>query len=176
MHRLFVAVRPPGSIRERLLAIAGGVQNARWQDEDQLHLTLRFIGEVDRHRAEDIAAALGNLHHASFEVTLRGVGSFMNRGKGALWAGLAPHADLRALHKKVDQACLRVGIETDNRAYLPHITVARLGRGAGPVEPFVQRWAGLTSPPFQVDSFSLYESRLGSEGAVYSAVARYPLR
>jgi len=175
MHRLFVAVRPPASVRERLLALGGGVQNARWQDEDQLHLTLRFIGEVDRHRAEDVAAALGNVCHAPFEVALQGVGSFMNRGKGALWAGLTPHAKLKALHKKVDQACLRVGIEPDNRAYLPHITVARLGRGSGAVDPFMERWAGLTGQAFEVDSFSLYESRLGSEGASYAAVARYPL-
>jgi 2'-5' RNA ligase len=175
MHRLFVAVRPPAPIRERLLSVAGGVLNARWQDDEQLHLTLRFIGEVDRHRAEDIAAALGAVRHTPFEVALSGVGSFMSRGRGALWAGLAPQAELKALHKKVDQACRRVGIEPDNRAYLPHITVARLGRGAGAVEPFLERWAGLSSAPFSVDSFRLYESRLGSEGAAYAAVATYPL-
>ena len=62
MHRLFVAIRPPAEIRRALTALMGGVAGARWQDDDQLHLTLRFIGEVDHHRAEDIAAALGGLH------------------------------------------------------------------------------------------------------------------
>jgi 2'-5' RNA ligase len=175
MHRLFVAIRPPAPIRERLLALSGGVHNARWQEDDQLHLTLRFIGEVDRHRAEDVAAALGNVRHAPFELALSGVGSFSGRGKGALWAGVTPHEALQALHKKVDQACLRVGIEPENRAYLPHITVARLGRGAGLPDPFIARWAGLSSPTFPVGSFRLYESSLGSEGAVYNAVANYPL-
>jgi 2'-5' RNA ligase len=175
MHRLFVAIRPPAAIRERLLATAGGVPNARWQDDDQLHITLRFIGEVDRHQAEDIAAALGGVSHPPFAIELSGVGSFSNRGRGALWAGVTPHDELKALHKKVDQACRRVGVEPDNRAYLPHLTIARLGRGAGPVEPFIERWAALTSPSFQVANFDLYESRLGSEGASYTAVARYSL-
>jgi 2'-5' RNA ligase len=175
MHRLFVAVRPPAPIRERLLGLAGGVQNARWQDDEQLHLTLRFIGEVDRHQAEDIAAALGNVSHPAFAVSLSGVGCFASRGKGALWAGVAPQEDLKALHRKVDQACLRAGIAPDTRAYHPHITVARLGRSAGSVEPFIQHWAGLSSPPFDVAGFDLYESRLGSAGASYDVVARYPL-
>jgi 2'-5' RNA ligase len=175
MHRLFVAIRPPREIRERLLGLMGGVQGARWQDDDQLHLTLRFIGEVDGHSADDIAAALGSVHHKSFDIALNGVGSFGKRGKGAVWAGVQPQEELKSLHKKVDQACLRAGIEPDNRAYHPHITLARLGRGAGPAEPFLERWAGLSSEPFRVDSISLYESRLGSEGASYTIAERYPL-
>ncbi|MEC7933242.1 MAG: 2'-5' RNA ligase family protein, partial [Pseudomonadota bacterium] len=58
MHRLFVAIRPPAAIRSLLLSLSGGVEGARWQDDTQLHLTLRFIGEVDRHRANDIADLL----------------------------------------------------------------------------------------------------------------------
>jgi 2'-5' RNA ligase len=175
MHRLFVAIRPPAAIRERLLGIMGAVQNARWQDDSQLHLTLRFIGEVDRHHAEDVAAALASVRHQPFQVSLSGVGSFGKRGKGALWAGLAPQDELKSLHKKVDQACLRAGIGPDNRAYHPHITIARLGRTVGPVEPFIERWAGLSSVPFPVDSLCLYESRLGSEGASYTIAEHYPL-
>lgn len=175
MHRLFVAIRPPREIRERLLGIMGGIPGARWQDDEQLHLTLRFIGEVDRHRADDIAASLASVHHHAFEVMLSGVGSFGRRGKGAVWAGVQPQNDLKILHKKVDQACLRAGIEPDMRAYHPHITIARLGRGAGPTEPFLERWAGLSSGPFAVDSICLYESRLGSEGASYTVAERYKL-
>jgi 2'-5' RNA ligase len=175
MHRLFVAIRPPREIRELLLGVMGGVQNARWQDDEQLHLTLRFIGEVGRHEAEDIAAALGALHHPRFDIAVSSVGKFERRGKGALWAGVAPHEELKSLHKKVDQACLRAGVESDKRAYHPHITIARLGRNTGPAEPFIERCAGLSSPPFSVASICLFESRLGSEGASYTIAARYPL-
>ena len=175
MHRLFVAIRPPHEIRARLLSLMGGVQNARWQSDDQLHLTLRFIGEVDRHQAQDIAASLGSVRHAPFEIALAGVGSFGRHGKGAIWAGVSPHDQLKPLHKKLDQALVRVGIAPETRAYHPHITLARLGRNGGPVEPFLERWAGLSSPLFPVQDVCLYESRLGSEGASYTIVERYPL-
>jgi 2'-5' RNA ligase len=175
MHRLFVGIQPPHTIRERLLGLMGGVQQARWQSDDQLHLTLRFIGEVDRHQAEDVAAALGSVRHGSFEIALSGIGSFGRHGKGALWAGVTPHDELKPLHKKLDQALARVGIAPENRAYHPHITLARLGRQAGPVEPFLERWAGLSSAAFAVHQICLYESRLGSEGASYTIIERYPL-
>ena len=175
MHRLFVAIRPPATIRSQLLGLLHGVRGARWQDDDQLHLTLRFIGEVDRHRATDVAAALGGIHHPAFAIALNGIGQFERRGKGTLWAGVTPHDALRRLHKKIDQACLRVGIAADTRAYHPHITLARVGRDSGPIDPFVLVTGGLSSAPFPIDWFGLYESELTPNGAVYSIVERYPL-
>ncbi len=176
MHRLFVAIRPPQDIRDRLLDLMGGVSGARWQSDEQLHITLRFIGEVDRHLARDIHAALGAIHHPRFEIALNGLGSFDRRGEPVtLWAGLAPHEPLRALHKKVDQAVARAGVEPDRRAYMPHITLARLGRGAGPVRGLLETSGGASSPPFRVEEFALFESCLTPEGAVYNVVERYPL-
>lgn len=176
MHRLFVAIRPPAAIREQLLDLMEGVRGARWQDEDQLHLTLRFIGEVDRHQAEDIVAALGAIHHPCFEIALAGIGSFDRRGEATvLWVGVTPHEPLKALHNKVDQALVRVGVAPDRRAYLPHITLARLNRSTGPIDTLLQGSGGITSPPFAVDEFRLYESDLTPDGAIYSVVERYPL-
>ena len=124
----------------------GGVSGARWQSEDQLHLTLRFIGEVDRHQAADIDAALGVILHPPFEIALAGIGSFEHRGEpAALWAGVAPHEPLKTLHKKIDQAIVRTGLEPEGRAYLPHVTLARLPRGGGPVGHFLAA-AGRASP------------------------------
>jgi 2'-5' RNA ligase len=176
MHRLFVAIRPPVPVRDRLLSVMGGVSGARWQSDDQLHLTLCFIGEVDRHRAEDAHAALGAIHHRRFEVALAGVHAFDRRGEPAsLWAGIAPHEPLKTLHDKVIQALGRVGIAPQRRAYLPHVTLARLPRGAGPIGPFLAGAGGLAGPRFPVEDFRLFESRLTPEGAHYSAVERYAL-
>lgn len=176
MHRLFVAIRPPRPVREQLLQVMGGVRGARWQSDDQLHLTLRFIGEVDRHLAEDLHAALGAIHHPRFEIALSGIGSFERRGQPeTLWAGVTPHEPLKALHNKVDQAAVRAAIAPDQRAYLPHITLARLNRAAGPIAGLLEQSGGLSSAPFPVDSFGLYESELTPEGAVYSIVERYRL-
>ena len=153
-----------------------GVGGARWQTDEQIHLTLRFVGEVDRHRAGDVLAALGAIHHPRFDIAINGIGAFERRGQPeTVWAGVAPHEPLRTLHKKVDQALTRVGIEPDERAYLPHITLARLKRGSGPVRNLLEQSGGLTSEPFLVDRFALYESQLTPEGAVYSVVETYSL-
>lgn len=176
MHRLFVGIRPPAAIRVQLLALMGGVPGARWQNDGQLHCTLRFIGEVDRHAAEDIAIALGGVRFPAFEIALDGVGQFDSRGRpNALWAGLRPHDALAQLHHKIDQALVRAGQEPERRAYLPHITLARMNAGAGTTDRFLEAHAGLASAPFKVEHFLLFESTLGREGAIYEAVERYPL-
>jgi 2'-5' RNA ligase len=177
MHRLFVAIRPPAAIRNALLGLMEGVRGARWQDDEQLHLTLRFIGEVDSRVADDAAAALGSVRQPPFSITLDGVGQFGSRGRAnALWAGVRPHDALAHLHRKVDQALVRAGLEPERRAYLPHITLARFGRESGGLDAFLARHAGLRSDPFEVNGFGLYESRLGHEGAAYTIVERYDLR
>ncbi|THD35415.1 MAG: RNA 2',3'-cyclic phosphodiesterase [Sphingomonas sp.] len=179
MHRLFVALRPPLAIRGALAAVQGEVPHARWQEDDQLHLTVRYIGEVERPAAEDIALALGQVCAPAPTVALAGVGAFDKQGRvDALWAGVAPHDALAALHRKVDQALVRVGLEPERRAYLPHITLARLPRSAGN-DPAIEQWrarnAALTSEPFGLDALILYESRLGRDGASYQAVMRFPM-
>jgi 2'-5' RNA ligase len=176
MHRLFVAIRPPGPMRAALLALMGGVSHARWQRDEQLHLTLRFVGEVDRHQAEDIAAALGTVHHPRFELALHGIGQFERKGRiDSLWAGVTPHAPLKILHHKVDQALARVGVDPDSRAYLPHITIARFGRFSGSVGGLLQQSGGVTSLAYGISEFRLYESKLSHEGSVYNLVERYGL-
>ena len=176
MQRLFVAIRPPLDIRERLLGAMGGVSAARWQSEDQLHLTLRFIGEVDRHTAQDVDAALSGVHHPRFEIALAGIGTFERRGEPVTtWAGVSPHEPVKALHNKIDQALARAGLDPERRAFTPHITLARLPRGSGPVHGLLASGGLLSSPPFPVDEFSLFESRLTPEGAAYTRLARYSL-
>lgn len=175
MHRLFVAIRPPAPIRAALRAIMGGVDGARWQDDDQLHLTLRFIGEVDRRRAEDIADALGTIRFAPFMVQPCGIGGFDRRGiVDTLWTGVQPRDLLARLHQKVDRACVMAGEPPEGRAYLPHVTLARFGRSGGIVDDFCARHVGFTAPQFRIDRFHLFESRIGHHGARYEAVADYP--
>lgn len=176
MFRLFVALRPPPAMRQALLAIMGGFERARWQSDEQLHLTLRFIGEVDRHQAADIAAALGAIHHPGFALKLDGIGCFDKKGRiDALWAGVTPHDAVRSLHEAIDRALGRVGVAPDDRAFLPHITIARFARATAPIAPLS---AGLTMPPpieGRFDHFHLYESDMGSTGSTYTIIERYNL-
>ncbi|RED16015.1 RNA 2',3'-cyclic phosphodiesterase [Parasphingopyxis lamellibrachiae] len=175
MHRLFVAIRPPHAIREQLLDLMHDIAAARWQSDDQLHLTLRFIGSVERPMAEDIATALGQTRVQPFEIALNGVGSFEKGGKlTALWAGIRALDDLKRLRDKMESVFRALGLEPDHRAFLPHITIARLNGSTGPIGNFMQDNLGLTSEPFVVDHFDLIESFLGPAGARYESVARYP--
>lgn len=179
MHRLFVALRPPRDIRDALVDVMDGVPGARWQDDDQLHLTVRFIGAVERPFAEDIAAALGSVRAPRVEAAIAGVGQFGQRGRSeALWAGVTPHGALAALHRKVDQAMVRVGLQPERRAYLPHITLARLPRAlnaGSETAAWLARHAGLASAAFSFEHLILYESQLGRAGASYEPIARWPL-
>jgi 2'-5' RNA ligase len=179
MHRLFAALRPPPEIRRRLAASMAGIPGARWQDDAQLHLTLRFIGTVERPVAEDVAAALAGVVAPAPEVAIAGVGRFERRGRTeTLWAGVAPHDALAALHRKVDRALVRAGIAPDARAYLPHLTLARFSRSSAD-EVAIARWLAdhsvLASPPFRFEHLTLFESHLGGDGARYEPIARWPL-
>ena len=176
LHRLFVAIRPPAATRSVLIGLMGGVPGARWQDDAQLHCTLRFIGEVDRHRAEDVAAALGSVRSEALQLALGPAGAFDRRGRvDSLWIGVQPRDAVALLHDRVDAALRRVGVAPDERAFVPHITIARFARGDAP-GPDVAR--AVPVPPghrFEARHFELFESHLGADGALYETVARYPL-
>jgi len=170
-----VALELPVAVRDALLGTMGGVPGARWQRDDQLHLTLRFIGEVDRHRAADIDAALATVAFQPFTLALGEIGSFGQRGRiDTLWIGVRPGTAVTALAKRVDTVLARVGIAPEARAFVPHITLARLGRDAGDIGGFVsQAHAGAA---FAVTGMALWESRIGNGGADYTIVSRYPER
>ncbi|HEX5257272.1 MAG TPA: RNA 2',3'-cyclic phosphodiesterase [Sphingomicrobium sp.] len=176
MHRLFVALRPPEQIRDLLVDAMDENSEFRWQDDSQLHLTLRFVGEVERPVATDLADALGRIRGAPLELRIAGVGRFEQRNAGALWAGVEPKPPLAALAAKVERACQSIGLEPERRAFHPHITLARWkGRRRREVRDFLERRASIKSQPFAVDRFILFESHLSRHGAHYEAVASYSL-
>ena len=176
MHRLFVAIRPPEEIRDLVIDAMDDSADFRWQDDEQLHLTLRFIGEVERPVADDLADALRGIRAAPFELRIAGVGRFEQRNSGALWAGVEPKAPVAALAAKVERVCQLVGLEPERRAFRPHITLARWkGRRGREVADFLERRRDLWSLPFEVTEFVLFESRLSRHGAYYEQVAKYPL-
>jgi 2'-5' RNA ligase len=176
MHRLLVAIRPPEPIRDLLIGAMDDSADFRWQVDEQLHLTLRFVGEVDRPIANDLADALGQVRAEHFHLRIVGVGRFEQRSSGALWAGVEPKPPLAALAAKIERACQAVGLEPERRAFHPHITLARWkGRRTREVQSFLERRSSLSSEPFEVTGFGLFESRLSRHGAHYEEVAAYPL-
>ena len=172
--RLFAALQLPPPIRDQLLDLMGGQESLRWQDEEQLHITLRFMGELERPQAEDVAASLASIRFEPFSLHLAGVGRFAQRRGGALWAGIEPREPLAHLAAKVDRACVAAGLEPEHRAYHPHITLARWSGREPDLSAFLHQHAALGSELWTVDRFVLFESHLLKTGAFYEPVATYP--
>ena len=175
MHRLFVALRPPEDVRDLLLDAMEGA-DLKWQDEGQLHLTLRFIGEVERRVANDLATILSGIAFAPFALSIDGVGRFDHGRRGALWAGVSPKAQVKALAAKIERACQAAGLPPERRAFHPHVTLARWNGGRPNLEPWLQAHAGIRSAAWPVRTFQLFESHLLRTGAHYEQVLEVALR
>ena len=180
-HRLFIGIRPPEPVRETLLDTMEALDGARWIDDDNLHLTLRFVGAVERPVANDLAEALGRVEARRFELCIAGTGAFDRSRRHqsyphAVWARVPLTEPLEALRQKVERACELAGLGRETRRFTPHITLARTDRATEPVAGWLSLWAGLAAGPWTVEHFILYESHLAHTGAVYEEVARYALR
>lgn len=178
MIRLFVGLAVPQAAAEVLAPLAGGVPGARWSPSENLHITLRFAGEVIESIAEDLDSALSAVSVPAFEVALAGVGAFGDRlAPHALWAGVEASEILTRLRGRCETAARRAGLKPDTRAWKPHVTLAYLGD----TEPSrVAAWTSahnlLRVPPFPADAFGLYSSWRTRSGPVYRLERLYPLR
>jgi 2'-5' RNA ligase len=176
MIRLFVALQIPEKIREQLVALQGGVPGARWASEEQMHLTLRFIGEVDGNVAHDIDDALAGIRAPSFTLELAGVGEFGGKNPRALWAGVRPNEPLLHLQRKIETALQRIGLPAETRKFSAHVTLARMkGAPKEKVVQFLTHYALFASGPFPVADFVLFSSQLSHNGSIYHPERIYPL-
>ena len=177
MIRLFVALSLPETVRRQLGLLDGGVPGARWTSLENLHLTLRFIGEGDGRTAQDIDDALAAIDTSPFSLELAGVGEFGGKMPHMLWAGVRPNEKLLHLQRKVETALQRIRLPPEKRKYSPHVTVARL-RGAPlpKVREFLQAHALFASLEFRVESFALYSSQLSHNGSIYRMEREYRLK
>lgn len=176
MIRLFVALEIPEAIRDRLASLGGGVPGARWMSGDQLHLTLRFIGEVAENVAHDIDDTLVGLRTPAFTLELAGVGEFGGKTPRALWAGVRSNDALMHLQRKIETALQRIGLPAEERKFSPHVTLARMkGAPREKVIAFLAHHALYASGPFAVNQFVLFSSHLSSNGSIYHAERVYPL-
>ncbi len=175
--RLFVAIALPEDLRARLAGLQQGVPAARWVDPDNLHLTLRFIGEADGIEAQDLDAALVQVRAARFDLTLAGVDRFgQGRKSRALWVGVVPVPELDRLRHKVERAVQAAGFAPEGRKFKPHVTLARLKGDPGyRLHDHLAHHADFRAESFEVRAFVLYSSLLTQAGAIYTPERVYPL-
>lgn len=176
MHRLFVALPLLDDVADLLVDCMDGPEQLRWVHADHLHLTLRFIGDVDGDVAEDVAAALTSLHVPAFDLRLKGVGQFHHKKSGALWAGVTPREPVAALAAKVGRAVQSAGVPPETRAFVPHITVARWSGPTPMLGEWLQRFGNLSSPAWTPTRLTLFESHLGRSQAHYEEIVSVPLK
>lgn len=179
MHRLFVALVPPDEVKTPLLAAMGGIEGARWQTAEQLHLTLAFVGEVDRHTANRLVDGLAAASSAPLDLSVVEPGLF-ETARGGRVASLFARVratGVEALAVRVQQCCRRAGVSPDSRRFVPHITMARFPAGGIMLEA-ARRFMETPLPPvcWRADRFWLLESRLGQGGPHYEPILDYPLR
>ncbi len=175
--RLFVALDLPWEVRQALSLLTGGLPGARWVPAENYHLTLRFIGEVPPHRAEEIDDALAALRGRGFALTLAGLGTFQKAGRvTALWARAERNPALDHLQAKIETALQRIGLDPERRRFSPHVSLARLdGVPAAKLAIYLQTHNLFRAGPVPVAHFTLFSSRIGKEQAVYTPEVEYAL-
>lgn len=184
--RLFVALDIPGTIRahmleymERARALAPEV---RWARPEGLHVTLKFIGEVSDAKVEQIKTALASVQAASFQVRFEGVGFFPGaKSPRIFWIGVEGGPPLPRLAGIVDAATHKLGISREERAYNPHLTLARAGSGPGTqhqLRPLAVLAESEAPPQFgtmTAQEFFLYQSQPQRGGSKYTKLQRFQL-
>jgi 2'-5' RNA ligase len=180
MSRLFTALIPPPTVRTELAEVARPLPGVRWIAAENIHLTLRFIGEADDDHTERFAAALERVRVEPFILPVGGVGLFPSRGPAkVLWAGVGNgHTRLYQLRKQVDEALLAVDPSLAVPGFHAHFTLGRIGENheAREIAQFLERHKAFEAPPFRVDEFHLMASEMTPGRApVYRPVRTFPL-
>ena len=175
--RLFVALDLPWEIKETLSHLSFDLKGARWVPTENFHLTLRFIGEASRLKAEEIDLALATLRGRSFMFSLSGLGWFEKSGRAsALWVGVERNEHLVHLQTKVETALHRVGLPPDKRRFTPHVTLARMDAPVTPqLTSFVQANNLFRTRPIRAGNVTLFSSFLGKDQPTYTPEAEYAL-
>ena len=178
MKRLFIALEIDETIRRLLCGLGSDIPGARPVPEEQLHLTLRFIGEVDGAVFRDIRTTLHEIDGPAVTMAIKGVGFFPPRGlPRVLWAGIEAPPELMRLRNRVNRTLQGCGIEPEQRKFHPHITLARLNNSPpGRVARFLAGNNLMQTPPFSAEQLILFSSTLTRKGAVHAIEAIYPLR
>ncbi len=173
--RLFIAIEIPQNIKENICEIRKTIYGVKWTPREQLHITIKFIGEVQENEQALIRERLAEIKWSSFTITLNGTGFFpSSRKPRILWMGIERSENLFELKQKIDLALSDLGINTENRDFTPHLTLARLsGNKQTDISKMIERFSSIGQFTVQVDSFILFSSLLTSKGAVHEIIQEY---
>ena len=169
MPRLFTGIELPLEIRTRLSLLSAPLTGAKWVAADDLHLTLRFLGDIDHRTADEFIDSILPFTIEPFDMTLTGLGVFGSQRPDTIWAGAEPKDVLTRLNQWHERAARAAGLEADSRPFVPHVTLARL-RGTKPheVAQFLEGRGRIQIPPFRVSRLAIFSARPGTGGGPYA--------
>lgn len=193
--RLFIALDIDEAIRERIARFVEGVYNfapdARWVKPESMHVTLKFIGEQPEAKIDSIKASFKAVSGSAPAIQFRGYGFFPTpRSARVFWIGMESGPELAALAAAIDETMPTLGIPKEDRAFTPHLTLARAGGRSGSphrqkedrpnrvFQVLQNRLATLPTPDFgsmTANEFFLYQSQLSPKGSKYTKIARFAL-
>ena len=177
MPRLFAGIELPEDIRDQLSDLARPLPGAKWGDDDDFHITLRFAGDIEGRAAREFTELLGEIEADAFELRLEGLGAFGGNEPRVIWAGVSASPQLEALARACDRAARNAGLPAEAKPFKPHVTLARL-RGTPPeaVARALGQIGAFRSEPFAVKELVLFSSKPKVGGGPYVVEATYPLR
>ena len=176
MPRLFTGLELPEVIKDEILDLHRPLPGVKWINTDDLHLTLRFAGDIDNRVADEFASFLDGISVQSFDMRLSGVGTFGGREPRVLWVGVEAGSQLEMLARAHERAARSAGLKADSRVFKPHITIARLRYAREDVlARFLQQHAGLKTDWFGVSHFSLFSAKPKTGGGPYVVEAQFAL-
>lgn len=179
MIRLFVGLELPEDIKEHIYTLRGGVPNAHWIKKENLHLDLRFIGEVEEPMAADIHASLSRIRAPAFGLAFTEIGIFSTGNDPRdLWTGVSNYTELDILRNKIDKAVSFCGVPPDRHKFHAHVRIAKLkGTSMVDAQEYIAHNNLFHTKDYTVEYFTLFSTHhhQNGEGAFYQVEARYAL-
>ncbi|MBS7638689.1 RNA 2',3'-cyclic phosphodiesterase [Candidatus Bathyarchaeota archaeon] len=181
--RVFVAVDfPDGDAKRRVIEVQEALSETgadiKPVEPENLHVTLRFLGEIEKSLVERVKMELSTISFQPFNILFEGVGAFPDlRRINVVWIGIASgNVELLDLYGKINQALARCGLPPERRGFSPHLTVARVrsGRNMERLSKRIMELRGLEIGGFMVDSFRLKRSTLTPRGPIYNTLLEVP--
>ena len=180
--RLFIAIELPSEIRDALMAflaeLRGLAPRAKWVRTENLHVTLKFLGETDAGKMAAIQNALASVRSAApVSLDFHGLGFFPNEHRPRVfWVGMQASANLKALAETIDQEMHKNGFPLENRPFTPHLTLARFEPPGMPAQlsAAAKKNAARSFGSLTAHEFHLIESKLKPGGAEYATLKSFP--
>jgi 2'-5' RNA ligase len=174
MARLFTALELPGEVRRRLSRLRAPFERARWVEPSDMHLTLRFVGDLSRRQQDEFAHELADIDLPAPAVEIIGTGAFGGNTPRSIHATVRATPELDALARAHDRAARACGLPPSKDKFVPHVTIARLdGAAVETVARFLERTGDLRLPSFWPDRAVLMSAREGG-GGPYGVVDAFP--